>query len=112
MIKVDADRLRERWLQMRETGRKIDFYKRNALARRFALMEHLGIDLVLDVGANTGQYASSLRKAGYRAQIVSFEPLHRAYSRLARSAECDRRWRAVRLALGARDREAIILGSP
>jgi hypothetical protein len=58
---------------IRTTGRKIDFYKRNALARRMRLIERLGIDLVLDVGANTGQYARGLRRAKYQGRMVSFE---------------------------------------
>ena len=71
-------------------------------------MERYGIDLVLDVGANTGQYAKILRKAGYAGQIVSFEPLSTAFSRLARSASHDPRWLAVNLGLGSRDRSATI----
>jgi FkbM family methyltransferase len=93
---------------IRRTGKKIDFFKRNAMARRLKLMEGWGIDLVLDVGANTGQYAKILRKAGYRGSIVSFEPLSRAFARLARAASHDRRWRVLRVALGARDHEATI----
>ena len=57
---------------IRTTGRKIDHYKRNALARRLRIMERLHIDLVLDLGANTGQYARGLRRAGYEGTIVSF----------------------------------------
>ena len=93
---------------IRTTGRKIDHYKRNALARRLRIMERLHIDLVLDLGANTGQYARGLRRAGYEGAIVSFEPLSSAYQRLARSAAADRRWQAVRMGLGARDHEATL----
>ncbi len=97
---------------IRETGRRIDFFKRNAMARRLRLMERLGIDVVLDLGANTGQYARELRKAGYEGSIVSFEPLSGAFARLARSAATDKRWQAVRMGLGARDHEAVLHVSP
>jgi FkbM family methyltransferase len=101
---------RERALaaSIRETGRKIDFYKQNALARRLHLMERWGIDLVLDLGANTGQYARGLRRAGYAGRIVSFEPLSSAHARLARNARGDRLWHAERMGLGARDHEATL----
>lgn len=93
---------------LRAVGQKIDGFKRNAMKRRLALMERYGIDVVLDVGANTGQYAKILRKAGYTGRIVSFEPLSTAFSRLARSASRDRAWKAVHLGLGARDRETTL----
>ena len=97
---------------IRKIGQKIDFYKRNALARRLRLMERAGIDLVLDLGANTGQYGRGLRKAGYKGQLVSFEPLSTAFGVLARSAARDKRWRAVHMGLGAKDHEATLRISP
>jgi FkbM family methyltransferase len=93
---------------IRETGRTIDFYKRSASARRMRLMERLEIDLVLDLGANTGQHAKGLRREGYAGRIVSFEPLAGAFQRLSRSAARDPRWTAVHLGLGARDHEATL----
>jgi FkbM family methyltransferase len=91
-----------------ETGKRIDYYKRNALARQIRLMQLRGIDLVMDVGANTGQYGRRLRKAGYHGEIVSFEPLDAAFASLQRTAKRDKNWRAARLALGAHERDATL----
>lgn len=71
-----------------------------ALARR-RLLER--IDVVLDVGANEGQYAATIRAAGYRGRIVSFEPLARPFAELARRGAGDPAWECLQLALGAED---------
>ncbi len=40
------------------------------------LFSHLGVDCVIDVGANTGQYRDFLRDdVCYRGRVVSFEPI-------------------------------------
>jgi FkbM family methyltransferase len=73
------------------------------------LITHLGIDLVLDVGANTGQYAQELRAQRYAGAIVSFEPLATAHARLLEAARRDPRWRvAPRMALGSRTAEVTL----
>lgn len=67
------------------------------------------VDLCLDVGANTGQFAMTLRRYGYRGDILSFEPLSAAYSELQSVASKDPRWRcAPRMALGSTIGEAEI----
>ena len=59
------------------------------------------IDLVLDVGANTGQFAKTLRSTGYKSTIVSFEPLSQAHAQLALAASGDSNWHIVdRCAIG------------
>ena len=69
--------------------------------RLIGILRHHGITLVLDVGANVGQYAQRLRRGGYDGGIVSFEPVSVAHAQLDQAATGDARWTvAPRMALG------------
>ncbi|MFZ0497148.1 MAG: hypothetical protein WBE80_05265 [Methylocella sp.] len=58
--------------------------------RQSALMRDRKITLVLDIGANKGQYGKSLRDTiGYKGRIVSFEPLREAFAILQQTAASD-----------------------
>jgi FkbM family methyltransferase len=60
------------------------------------------IDLLLDVGANIGQYAQRARQEGYTKRIVSIEPSSEAHAILTRTAQSDPLWTVhERCALGA-----------
>lgn len=73
------------------------------------LLAHQRIDLVLDVGANTGQYAERLRRAGYGGRIVSFEPQSSAHAALTLAAADDPEWIvAPRMAVGDGDQPLIL----
>jgi len=76
--------------------------------RRARLLCTHDIDLVVDVGANAGQYASSLRAVGYERRIASFEPLSEPYRGLAAASAEDAAWDSWQLALGARTGIAAI----
>ena len=78
------------------------------LIRRIRLFNHHGINLVLDVGANVGQYGKLLRKSGYHGRIVSFEPLSSAYSELQIAVVADSAWSALNMALGDENGSAEI----
>lgn len=83
-------------------------YSHSLPAKRKQLFEVHGVNLVLDVGANTGQYSHGLRSGGYRGKIVSFEPLQLAFANLQRRAQRDPLWDAMELALGEVDRIATM----
>jgi FkbM family methyltransferase len=88
--------------------RKTSVYTSQKL-RHHLLFSQLPIDLVLDVGANTGQFARQCRAAGYRGRIISFEPSATAHANLFRSAASDPLWSvADRVALGAANGETEI----
>ena len=61
-----------------------------------------GITDILDVGANTGQFAGTMRRAKVRGRIVSIEPLGAAFDELRARAAGDALWTVERAAVSAR----------
>jgi FkbM family methyltransferase len=73
----------------------------HSTGRLRALFRHLGINRVLDVGANEGQYAQYLRRdVRYRGVIESFEPLPEVWRRLESKSQGDQLWNTHNLAVG------------
>lgn len=89
------------WIENR-TEIKVRNYFSESDWRRNAVGELMArrVDSVLDVGANSGQYATGLRQAGFDGRIISFEPLSAQFARLTRSSAADPRWDCRRCALG------------
>lgn len=84
-------------------GLDISRFTESPTARRQRLMRHYAIDLVLDVGANTGQYGSRLRSdMGYHGRVISFEPMSKAFAALKTTASGDAHWEIHHCALGDR----------
>lgn len=82
---------------------------RSEAARLGRLLDCNGIDLVLDVGANTGQFAEYLRYVGYTGKIICFEPLSDPYAKLKKLSDNDSGIIcAPRMAIGDYDGEVTI----
>jgi FkbM family methyltransferase len=70
------------------------------------LLNSTGITVVVDVGANEGQFARRLREMGYRGRIVSFEPNPALLPLLQAQSDRDGQWTVVAAALGAEEGDA------
>lgn len=77
--------------------------------RRTKLFNHYNIDLVFDIGANKGQYATGIIDAGYTRKIVSFEPLSSVHSIIEAESKKYSNWTvAPRCAIGSKKEEIEI----
>jgi len=84
--------LEVQWLRAANTGEAV---LRNLLNQSDA-------DVLLDVGANLGQFAEEVRSVGFRRRIISFEALPDVHAQLARRAIGDAHWTvAPCMALGS-----------
>jgi FkbM family methyltransferase len=71
-------------------------------------IEDRAIRLVIDVGANQGQFGEWLRGNGYRGKILSIEPGKAEFAILSRRAAKDGNWEALNCGLGARPGAALL----
>ena len=72
-----------------------------------AAMRKVNINVIFDIGANTGQFSSEIRRKGYSGKIISFEPLTSAREELIHQAAKDKNWTVHnRVAIG--DRNGLI----
>ena len=66
----------------------------------FQILFNKHIDLVLDVGANSGNWAIDLRNEGFNKKILSFEPVENEFNLLSKKCSNDTNWEAIKLAIG------------
>lgn len=75
----------------------------DASLRAATLLKRLDASVLLDVGANTGQFVRSMRAHGWRGRAISIEPGAAAHRSLCRMAAADSAWEvADRVAIGLR----------
>ncbi len=87
----------------------VKYTLQSAESTRMAKLFHdHGISLVLDIGANAGQYAHELRTMGYRGRIVSCEPLTSAFTVIREASKHDPLWTCVQTAVGNAAGSAMI----
>jgi len=88
---------------LRRWGIDLNRYRpaQSAEARLLRLMQSVGTDAIVDVGANDGGYVRAIRGAGFGGPVLSFEPLAQAHARLLQAAAGQAHWQvAPRMALG------------
>lgn len=75
---------------------------------RQEVLSRVEVDLLVDVGANAGQYGRMLRTEGYAGPLLSVEPMSSAFAALEAEAVGDIDWSLARCALGDQTGEAEI----
>ncbi|GAB1371734.1 [alpha-L-fucopyranosyl-(1-_3)-alpha-L-rhamnopyran osyl-(1-_3)-2-O-methyl-alpha-L-rhamnopyranosyl] dimycocerosyl phenol-phthiocerol 2'''-O-methyltransferase [Candidatus Kapaibacterium sp.] len=83
-------------------------YKNPHYIQRVKVINHLGINVFFDIGANIGHYAHSLRNFGYKGKIVSFEPMNAEFQVLTNRAVSDENWLTCNYGFGNSDEELDI----
>lgn len=71
-------------------------------------LRRLNFATVLDIGANTGQFADDARKLSAAAMIYSFEPLRECFDLLRDGHAADPRFKAFHMALGDEAGEVVM----
>jgi FkbM family methyltransferase len=65
------------------------------------LLKYYSVDIVIDVGANVGQYSFELMAAGYTGVILSFEPIKEAFDQLKLKAMPFPQWQVYHFGVGS-----------
>jgi FkbM family methyltransferase len=65
-------------------------------------LQRLSISSIFDIGANQGQFGTLLRHLGYSGDILSLEPMKRAFNVLEAQARLDPRWLACNTAISSK----------
>ena len=69
-----------------------------------SIIEEYKVDLIIDVGANKGQFAFEVRRF-YKGLIMSFEPVLATFNVLKQNASDDKNWYVFNYALGSESKQ-------
>lgn len=89
-------------------GIQLKRFSSSDTGRRILLMKKNNINKIIDIGANTGQYALEMKRDGFKGEIVSFEPLADAFLKLKNHAKNDKKWQVYNCAIGNEDGSTFI----
>lgn len=81
--------------------------ERSPLTQLMLALRHFNVDLVLDVGANIGQFAQELLSQGFIGEIHSLEPLPDAHLALTTAAAKHANWKVLECVAAGRDARTI-----
>lgn len=108
----------QRWFRVKESGKlavravsaraNLSIGRDPFSSRLRRTLDDRGIDTVLDIGANVGQYSAQLRSSGFAGRIVSVEPLPDAFEELSRRAAKDANWQTINSAVGAEPGSTVL----
>jgi FkbM family methyltransferase len=84
------------------------YYVKHPILLRLEHIANGRYDVVIDVGANIGQFAQEIRYHGYSKRIISFEPILECFNQLSIKAEDDPLWDIFPKALGEKNEELEI----
>ena len=63
-------------------------------------LDFYNIDLVIDIGANKGQFGKEIREFGYKKKLISFEPMKSAFLQLKEQSKKYPLWEVENLGFG------------
>lgn len=79
-----------------------DIHRHRPARDKFSWLTSLGINTVIDIGANIGQTAMEMRKYFPEAQIYSFEPQKDCYDEMIANMGKDQKFKAWNVGIGER----------
>lgn len=84
--------------------RRTNVIPSNRLSRaRQNLFQSLDFQLVIDIGANSGQWAVEVIKNGYRGPLISIEPTRNAFFELEKTASIHDSWNVINCAIDTQE---------
>ena len=99
LIGCDITRIDSRFVVFIDRRRRADaWFAYSIMLRR--LLEEARVDLVIDVGANEGQFGRQLRTF-YSQELISFEPVAAPFAKLAAAASTSPEWHVQHCGLGS-----------